>query len=71
MGTFFRNLVKFEWAQIFNIWDSKDDNLMPFDICWHHSALFRRYWTLLDTISTLLDTISTLLDTIGTQFGHY
>ena len=66
-GDFFRNLLKFVWAQIFNIWDSKDDKLMPFDYIWHHS-------TLLDTISTLLDTIRHYFDTIRhywTLLGHY
>ena len=67
MGPFFRNRLRFGWAQILNTWDSKDDNLMPFDIIWHHS-------TLLDTIPTLLDTIRHYFDTIRhywTLLGHY
>ena len=34
IGDFFRSRLKFAWAQIFNIWDSKDDKLMSFDIIW-------------------------------------
>ena len=71
MGTFFRNRLKFVWAQLFNIWDSEDDNLMPFDIIWHNSALLdaiRHYLDAIrhyfDTIRHYWNTISTLLDTI-------
>ena len=70
-GTFFRNRLKSVWAQIFNIWDSKDGNLMPFDIIWHHSALLdaiRYYFDTIrhyfDTIRHYWNTIWTLLDTI-------
>ena len=64
MGTLFRNRLKFMWAQIFNIWDSKDEQLMQFDYIWQHSTLLNTIRHYFDTIKHYWNTIWTLLDII-------
>ena len=74
MGIVFRNRLKFVWAQIFNIWDSEDEHLMPFDIIWHHSALLdaiRHYLDAIRHYQTLFRHYQTLLEHYLDTIGHY
>ena len=54
------------WAQIFNIWDSEDEHLMPFDMIWHHLSLLDAVRHYLDTIRHYSDTVKHYWNTIWT-----